>query len=38
MFGAIHLGMIHPYQIFIDEEAASKIREVYDYEWTDDEL
>jgi hypothetical protein len=37
-FGAIHLGMIHPYQIFIDEEAAAKIREVYDYEWTDDEL
>jgi hypothetical protein len=38
VFGAIHLGMIHPFQIFIDEVASAKIREVYDYEWTDDEL
>jgi len=37
-FGSIHLGLIHPYQIFIDEENAVKIKEVYDYEWTDDEL
>ena len=33
MFGAEHLGMLHNYQIFIDEEAAQKIREVYNYEW-----
>lgn len=30
--------MIHPYQFFIDENEAQKIKEVYDYEWTDDEL
>jgi hypothetical protein len=28
--------MLHEYQIFISEEAGAKIREVYDYEWTDD--
>lgn len=33
MFGAQHLGMLHDYQIFIDEEAAQNIREVYNYEW-----
>lgn len=33
MFGAQHLGMLHDYQIFIDEESAQKIREVYNYEW-----
>lgn len=37
-FGAVHIGMIHPYQFFIDENEAQKIKEVYDYEWTDDEL
>lgn len=37
-FGAQHLGLLHPYQIFIDEDNAKKIKEVYDYEWTDDEL
>ena len=27
------LGMLHDYQIFIDEAAAQRIREVYNYEW-----
>ena len=38
VFQATHLGIIHPYQFFIDEEKAKIIREVYQYEWTDDEL
>lgn len=38
VFGAQHLGLLHPYQIFIDEVNASKIKEVYNYEWTDEEL
>jgi hypothetical protein len=37
-FGAIPIEMLHPYQIVIPEESAKKIQEVYDYEWTDDEL
>lgn len=37
-FNADFLGMLHPYQMMIDEENAAKIMEVYDYEWTDDEL
>lgn len=37
-FGAEHLGMLHEYQILIDEEKAQEIRKEYDYEWTDDEL
>jgi hypothetical protein len=38
VFGAVHLGILHPYQFFIDEENAAEIQEVYNYEWTDDEL
>lgn len=38
MFQAEHIAMLHEYQIFIDEENAAKVMEVYDYEWTDDEL
>lgn len=38
VFNATHIGIIHPYQFFIDEENAKKIIEVYQYEWTDDEL
>lgn len=30
--------MMHPYQFIIDEENARKIVEVYEYEWTDDEI
>ena len=36
--GAIALRMLHEYQIGIFDEAAKQIREVYDYEWTDEEL
>ena len=38
IFGAMHLGMLHPYHFFIDEMNAGKIKEVYDYEWTEEEL
>ena len=38
IFGAIHLGILHPYHFFIDEDNAAKVKEVYDYEWTQDEL
>ena len=36
VFDAEPICMLHDYQIFISEEAGAKIREVYDYEWTDD--
>lgn len=36
--GAIALRMLHEYQIGIFDDAAKHIREVYDYEWTDEEL
>ncbi len=36
--GATDMGILHKYQIGIFDEAAQKIREVYDYEWTDEEL
>lgn len=35
-FNAEAICMLHPYQIFIPEESGKKIREVYNYEWTDD--
>ena len=37
-YGADPIGILHPYQIGIYGSAANKIREVYDYEWTDDEI
>lgn len=37
-FNAEHIAALHPYQILIGELDAYKIREEYDYEWTDDEL
>lgn len=37
-FDAVRIHMLHPYQILITEEAGKRIREVYTYEWTDDEL
>jgi len=37
-FGAIPIQMLHPYHIVIMPEQGCKIREVYTYEWTDDEL
>lgn len=36
--GAIPLRMLHEYQIGIFDDAAKRIREVYDYEWTEEEL
>ena len=36
MFNAIPICMLHPYQIFIPEDSAQKIQEVYDYDWTED--
>ena len=30
--------MLHEYQIFIDEKPAQELVEVYDYEWTDEEV
>ena len=35
LFGAEHLGFLHAYQFFIDEEAARKLLEVYHYEWNE---
>lgn len=37
-FNAEHIAALHPYQIIIGEVDAHKIREEYDYEWTEDEL
>ena len=37
-FHAEHIGMLHEYQIFIDEKPAQELVEVYDYEWTDEEV
>ena len=37
-YNAIKLSMLHEYQIGIFDEASKRIREVYDYEWTDEEL
>ena len=37
-FGAVHIGALHPYHIVIEEEQAKEIKEVYSYEWSDDEL
>lgn len=33
VFGAEYLGMLHQYQFFINEENATKLLEVYHYEW-----
>lgn len=37
VFIAEHIAMLHPFQLAIYEEAA-ELREVYDYEWTDEEI
>ena len=37
-FGAIRIHMLHPYQILIPSESGHRIKEVYTYEWTDEEL
>ena len=38
VFKADHIAMLHPYQIAIYEKEAEELREVYDYEWTDEEI
>lgn len=38
VFHGEFIGMLHPYQFAIDEENAQKIMEVYDYEWTDEQI
>ncbi len=38
VFGAEPICMLHDYQIFIPENEAQKIMEVYDYEWTDERI
>ena len=38
VFKADHIAMLHPYQIVIYEKEAEELREVYDYEWTDEEI
>ena len=36
IFNAEAICMLHPYQIFISKEDSRLIREVYDYEWTNE--
>lgn len=38
VFNGEFIGMLHPYQFAIDEANAHRIMEVYDYEWTDEEI
>ena len=38
VFNAEHIGMLHPYQFAIDTSNANRIKEVYTYEWTDEEI
>lgn len=35
VFNAEPLRMLHQYQIFIDEDNAKKLLEVYHYEWNE---
>ena len=37
-FGAEHIGILHDYHFLIADDAAIKIVEDYNYEWSDDEL
>ena len=38
IFNAEFIGMLHPYQFAIGERSALQIMEVYDYEYTDEEI
>lgn len=38
VFKAEHVAMLHPFQIAIYERESAELREVYDYEWTDEEI
>ena len=35
VFHAEYLGMLHQYQLFIDEEQSINLFEVYHYEWNE---
>lgn len=37
-FNCEYIGVLHPYQFAIDGVNVTKIMEVYDYEWTDEEI
>ena len=37
-FQAEIIAILHPYQFAVDEYSAKTIMEVYDYEWTDEEI
>jgi len=37
-YDADPICILHPYQIGLYGDSAKRIREVYDYEWTDDEI
>lgn len=38
VFNAAYLGFLHPYQFMIDGTVSKAIMEVYNYEWTDEEI
>lgn len=38
VFHAEHLAMLHSYQIAIYEDEAAELRDIYDFEWTDEEV
>lgn len=38
VFNGEIIAMLHPYQFAIDEKNAKRIMEMYDYDWTDDEI
>ena len=38
VFNGQFIGTLHQYHFAIDEVQAQKILEVYDYEWTDEEV
>lgn len=38
VFMAEHIAMLHPFQLAIYEEEAAKLREVYVYKWTNEEI
>ena len=37
-FGGEYIGVLHPYQFIISEDNATKISEVYDYGYVDEEI
>ena len=38
VFNGEIIAMLHPYQFAIDDENAKRIMEMYDYDWTDNEI